>query len=259
MRKALAELKGAARQNGAGQNGARPAATPLQSPGKADSLAAPAASDQELTAAQRLVAEQRKAAEALLFEAYVLEERLKNEAQATEAVTQCKAAKEKAAALATQEQQAEQLARSASERHKTLAAKRLDADNLVAKTRADAEAAKNEIAQLQQRLRGTRLSAEQLLASISQHEKLAKECAEKEAAAQGEAAEATARVGACQAAWETAENESKAAQERADAFKGALPATTQNLAGINDVENLAARIAEQAGELRRGSLKTNPA
>jgi hypothetical protein len=115
----------------------------------------------DLTAAQRLVAEQRKAAEALLLEACVLEDRLKSEAKAAQAAGEYAAAKAKVEAAAA----------------------------------------------------------------------MIAEWTTKQAEAQREAA---------------------TAQERAEALQKELSAATQGLAGIHDVQALAARIAEQASALQRG-------
>jgi hypothetical protein len=199
-----------------------------------------AASDDPLTPAQRLLAEQRKAAEALLLEACALEERLKGEAKAAQAASECAAAKAKADGAAILEQQAKELAQASSERRAVLAAEREDAEKLVVATRADAEAARAQVAELEQRL--------------LEHEARAKEWAAKQAAAEHDAAEALARVVACQTERVAAEKEANAAEERAEALKNELAATTQSLAGIDDVQALAARIAEQASVLKHGPL-----
>jgi hypothetical protein len=212
----------------------------------------PAASDEGLTVAQRLVAEQRKAAEALLLEACVLEERLNSEVQAAQAASEYAAARAKADGAAILEQQAKELARASSEHSAVLAAERGDAEKLVVTTRADAEAAKAQVAELEQQLQDARRLAEQTFSTVGAHEARAKESAAKQAAAEQDAAEALARVVACQAERAAAEAEAKAAEERAEALKKELPVTTQSLAGINDIQALAARIAKQASVLKRG-------
>ncbi len=213
----------------------------------------PAASDAAIVAAQRLVAEQRKAAEALLREACVLEERLKSEAKVAQAVSEYAMAKAKAQNATILEQQAKELAQVSSEQRAVLAAELENAERLVATTRGDAEAAEAQVTALEQQLRDAQRSADQALLALESLEAHAKEVAEKQAAAEHEAAEATARAVACQAERATAENEAKAAEERAEALRKELPEPAQTLAGIDDVETLAARIAEQASALKRGA------
>lgn len=207
------------------------------------------ANDEALSAAQRLMAEQRKAAEALLSEVCALEERLNAEALEKNALGQLRAANEKAEGAAILVQHAKELAQAASQRHRTLADERKSAEDFAAKARADAEAAKTKIAELQEQLREARQVAEQKASSIGQHEARAKECAQQEAAAQREATEADARVVESQAACEVAANEAKAAEQRAAARKQQLATKMQN--GAGEVQNLAQRIAEQASALAR--------
>ena len=214
-----------------------------------DDRATVVASDEALSAAQRLMAEQRKAAEALLSEVCALEERLKAEALEKNALGELRAANEKAEGAAILVQQAKELAQAALERHRALANERKSAEDLAAKTRADAEAAKATIVELQEQLREARQVAEQKASSIGQHEARAKECALQEAAAQREATDADARVVESQAACEVAANEAKAAEQRAAARKQQLATKMQN--GVGEVQNLAQRIAEQASALAR--------
>ncbi len=223
--KALAEAKAVAVAKAENEERPAPAEEPAPS------------GDGALQAAQQLMAEQRKAAEALLREVSVLEERLKNEAQAAQAAgeyTNLKAKVENAAIL---EQQAKELAQTASERHGVLATERKHAENLAANARADAKALRAQLAELEQLL--------------LQREAKASEAAQRESVAEREAGEAAERVIACQLACVAAENEAKEARERAAALKKDLPSATQGFAGITDVQALAVRIAEQATALTR--------
>jgi hypothetical protein len=194
-------------------------------------------SDDALKAAQQLMAEQRKAAEALLREVAVLEDRLKNEAQAAQAAIDFDGARVKVDKAALLEQQAKELAQTASERHGILATERKHAENLAANARADAKAMRTQLAELEQQL--------------LQRESKASEALQRESVAEREATEAAERVMACQLATVAAEKEAKEAKERADALKKELPSTTQGFAGITDVQALAVRIAEQASALTR--------
>lgn len=198
----------------------------------------PAAStDGALKAAQQLMAEQRKAAEALLREVSVLEERLKTEAQAAQAADEYTSFKAKVENAAILEQQAKELAQTASERHGVLATERKHAENLAANARADAKALRAQLAELDQLL--------------LQRESKASEAAQREAVAEREAAEAAERVIACQLSCVAAEKEAKEAKERAEALKKDVPSATQGFAGITDVQALAVRIAEQATALTK--------
>jgi hypothetical protein len=199
--------------------------------------------DETMSQALRIIAEQRKAAEALLLEACALEDRLKSEAKLTGAASEYAAAREKAESAALAEQEAHHLAQASSEHHAAVATERRDLEALIAAEHAETEAFLAQIAQLEQQLKETQESAEQMFRALELHEALAKECLEKEAVAGHEAAEATARVVACQAERVAAEKEAVVARERADALKKALPATAG--ARIDEVHTLAARIAEQ--------------
>jgi chromosome segregation ATPase len=227
--KALAEAKAVVAKAETEERAVVQAPAPVQDPA--------ASSDGALKAAQQLMAEQRKAAEALLREVAVLEDRLKNEAQAAQAAVDYDGARERVDKAATLEQQAKELAQTASERHGVLASERKHADNLAANARADAKALRAQLAELEQQL--------------LQRESKASEAAQRENAAEREATEAAERVIACQLATVAAEKEAKEAKERADALKKELPGTTQGFAGITDVQALAVRIAEQATALTR--------
>jgi hypothetical protein len=183
----------------------------------------PAASNGALDGAQRLIAEQRKAAEALLSEVCALEERLKGEAKAAQAAQAFTAANEKAKAAVLLEQQAKELAASASEGHRALATERKNAET--------------KIADLKQQL--------------SALEARAKECAAEEVMAERKAGEAKERIVACQSASVAAQKEAKAAEEHAAALKKELPESAQSFAGIDEVQTLAAKISEQASALTR--------
>jgi chromosome segregation ATPase len=227
--KALAEAKAVVAKAETEERAAAQAPAPTQDPA--------ASSDGALKAAQQLMAEQRKAAEALLREVSVLEDRLKNEAQAAQAAVDYDGARTKVDTAATLEQQAKELAQTASERHGILATERKHAENLAANARADAKALRAQLAEIEQQL--------------LQRESKASEAAQRESVAEREATEAAERVMACQLATVAAEKEAKEAKERADALKKELPSTAQGFAGITDVQALAVRIAEQASALTR--------
>ena len=185
-----------------------------------------------------LVAEQRKAAEALLLQVAELEARFQTEAHAARAVADYKSAKEKAEAAMTLEQQAIELADAAVEHHRALAAERQETDSLVATTRVDAEAAKAKVEELQEQLRDARRLADQTRSALEPREARAKELAANEAAAQREAAEAAAGVTACQSARAQAEKDVEDARKYAESL-------------TSEIAELSARIAQQAAEVKR--------
>jgi len=185
-----------------------------------------------------LVAEQRKAAEALLLQVAELERRLQTEAHAAQAVADYKWAKEKAEAAVTLEQQANELAHAAVEHHRALVSERQETDSLVVSTRVDAEAAKAKVEELQEQLRDARRLVDQTLSALEPREARAKELAANEAAAQRKAAEAAAGVTACQSARAQAEKDVEAAQKRAESL-------------TSEIAELSARIAQQAVEVKR--------
>lgn len=231
---------------------AKPAApaAPAQPPAAAAAPAPTAPASEAMTAAQQLVAEQRKAAEALLLEAYVLEERLKSEAAAAQASEMYSTAKAKADAATAAEAEAKELARMAADLRTAAANERRDAENQVLTARGEVKAAKAKIGELEQQLRDAKQVLEQTLQMIALRESRIKECTTKEAAAKRDAADATTHVVACENARIAAVKEAEAAQTQVDSLKGE---TSQDLAGIGDVRALAARIAKQASALRRGA------
>lgn len=185
-----------------------------------------------------LVAEQRKAAEALLLQVAELEERLQTEAHAAQAAADYTSAKEKAEAARILEQQANELAHAAVERHSAVLTERQEADKLVATTRADAETAKANVAKLQDQLRDARRLSDESLSALAPRENRAKELAANEAAAQRKAAEAAASVSACQAARAQAEKEAEEAKKWAETL-------------TSEIAELSMRIAQQAAEVNR--------
>jgi chromosome segregation ATPase len=204
---------------------------------------APATED-SMNDALRIIAEQRKAAEALLQEANVLEERIRSEAQAMEAEREYVAACDKAQDALVAEQEAHDNAKASAQRHAASVTERKDLEDLIALKRTESDAATAFIAELEQKLSEAKEALDQMASAATAREARVKECTEKEAAAQREAAEAAACVAARQAEREAAENEAKALQERAEAAKGSLPAV-QGFVAMDMVQNLAAKIAEQ--------------
>lgn len=226
------------------------AETPTVEPAMPDDVhPQPAVSKEALTAALRLVSEQRKAAEGLLLEACVLEDRLKSEPKAAQAADEYAAAKAKVEAVTIQEQEAKALAQASSEHRISLTLKLREAETLVVETRLDAEAASAQVAALEHQLRDARRLAEQTLFLVERHEANAKKCSAKLTTAEHEAEEAAARMVRWQDARAAAENEAAAAGTRAEALEKHLPGAAQPLAGMSDVQALAARIAEQVSIL----------
>jgi hypothetical protein len=207
-----------------------------------------------LTEAQRLAAEQRKAAEALLLEACVLEQRIAYEAKVEAAQHEYTKAKEKADNAAILEQQAKELAQASAERYVAVVSERKEAEQLVATCRSALDAARMQVAALEEQLREAQRFAEETASTLRSQEQHIAEIVAREVTAEREASEAAGRVTACLAAREAADKEAKSAQSRVDAVKQSLPSDTVDFAGMNDVRALAARIAEQASALKqRGS------
>jgi chromosome segregation ATPase len=204
-------------------------------------------SSEAVFAAQQLLSEVRKASEALLREVSVLETRLNEEVQVVQATRDYAAAMKKAEGAAIVEQQAKELAQTASTQYNAAATARKSADELTASARMDAETAQVQIAKLERWLQDAHQLAQETSSKLGQHESRAKECAAAEDAAKCEAAEAAARVAACQAASVAAAQELQAARERAEALKQAISQAAPSFAGIGNVQTLATRIVEKAG------------
>jgi hypothetical protein len=195
------------------------------------------------TEALRIIAEQRKAAEALLFEACALEDRLKNEAQRAQAAAEYAAAEDTLESAAFEERRAKQVALTKRERHAALATERKGLHELIASKRGECEAARTKITELERQLAEAQRSAEQIFSVVEAHEARAKECLEEQTTVEREATEAAVRVTACQAEREAAEKAATAAKQRVDALK---KAAINDVTGIEEARILAARIAEQA-------------
>lgn len=204
---------------------------------------------EELSPAQRLVAQQRKTAEALLREVCALEGRLKMEAHAAQAAAEYATAKAKADDAARLEREAKAKAHEASERHGALTAERKTAEEMAAAARANAVEAGSKVAALEQELREAQQRLDVARTARDRHESRAKDSAAQETIAAREAAQAADRVASSHAARAAAEKIARAAQEGAEAAKSDLPAGTKSLAGISDVQNLAKRLAEEASAL----------
>lgn len=241
-----------------------PAETPKVELGVIEPDAQPEAveADPATTEALRLIAEQRKAAEALLSETRALEDQIKNAAAAAHASRAYQAAKSKsdsAAAkvetVAAAEAEAKQRAEALVHDHSLLAGELKSIEDMVASKRREADAAKAEIAELERKLGEMQRSAQTVFSDLALHESRARECVTRETAAARSAAEAAARAAARKAERETAEAAAQTAQERAEALKAELPLTQDG--AIENLQRLTARISEQAQlarSLRNGSL-----
>jgi hypothetical protein len=224
---------------------AEPASTPQVDAG------ALAGSPEALSLAQEFVSKQREATEALLREVVELEGRLRTEARAAEARAELETFKEKADAAAALVQQAEDEAAAAAERRQAVAAQCAEADQRVTAAHQDAEAAKARAADLQQQLQDAQQAAEEAAATLDQRETYAKEFADKLDAAARDETDAAELVEMRQAAWAAAEKDVQAAEVRVEQLTNEL--TPQDVAAINTVQVLAARIAEDALKLKPGS------
>jgi chromosome segregation ATPase len=135
---------------------------------------------------EQLVAEQRKAAEALLFEAYMLEARVKHDAVAAETAEQHAAANQRLDRARGVEREARSIA-----------------DGATKQVTSETAALKDAERQLQQ--------AQSVLEGYQQR---AQECAAQREAAETEAAEAAAAVKACDARRKDALNDARALAAR---------------------------------------------
>lgn len=208
---------------------------------------------QATVAAQALLAELRKAGEALLREVSTLETHVNEEAQVVQATRDHAAAAKKADGAAIAELQAKELAQTASKQYSAAATARKSADELAASARTDAEKVDTQIASLERWLCEARTLAQDTSSKLEQYESRAQDCAAAEDAARYEATEAAARVAAGQAASLAAAKEAQAARERAEALKQALPQPPPTLTGISNVQTIATRIVEEAAALTRDS------
>jgi hypothetical protein len=218
--------------------------------------AAPGANGETLSTAQNLVAEQRRVVESLLIEVRALEDRLNTEVTAAQADETYKAAKEKVARLAHLEQQANEVLHAAAARHDAALTERKETERLAVAARTEADGAQARVTGLEQQLKEAQLTAAQAVSLATQRESKAKECGEKETTAQRELVDATDRATACRADSTAAATEASALKEAADNLKNQLPTTAPNLAGVNDVQALASRIAQHATAL---AAKDTPA
>jgi hypothetical protein len=210
----------------------------------ADDTASEDAADSEVVnEALRLVADQRKAAEALLFEVCVLEDQIKDEVQVAEAVRASNVAKEKSDRATAEAEQAMVAALQKFDARNALEAERKQLEELLAAKRAEADAAMAKIEELDRALQQAKDSAGQIHSAVASQETYATECAEKERAAQVEEMHAVERMQACNATRDAAQAAAASAQERVEALKQTV--SIRRTPGLEASQALAARIAEQ--------------
>lgn len=224
--------------------------------------------DPATSEALRLIADQRRAAEALLSETRALEDQIKTAAVAAQAMRtyQCAQAKadeavSKVTAVAAAEAEAKQRADALVHDHSVLAGELKSIETQVNAKRTEADTAKAEIAELERRLGELQRMSQTVFSDLALHESRARECSVRETAAARSAAEAAARAASRKSEREAAEAAAQAARERAEALKADLP-PVQEAGAIEDLQRLTARITEQvelARNLRNGSLKVQKA
>jgi chromosome segregation ATPase len=197
-----------------------------------------------------LLAEQREVAEALLRECSTLEERVKAEAMVAQAEREFTEATGKADAAALLGRRSKEVARAASARRDSLTTERLNLDHLIAAARAEGQAADAQVSEAEQRLREARQVAEQCSARLERDETRARECAANESVAVAEEREAGELVAVHEAAHREAEKEAQSAKERLEALKGNGASATQSFARIDEIEDLAIRIARSCAEYK---------
>ncbi|HZZ00735.1 MAG TPA: hypothetical protein VFE36_14300 [Candidatus Baltobacteraceae bacterium] len=219
--------------------------------------------DPATSEALRLIADQRRAAEALLSETRALEDQIKNAAVAAQAMRAYKSAKAKAdeavakvTSIVAAEAEAKQRADALVRDHSVLASELKSIETLVSAKRSEADAAKVEILELERRLSELQRTSQTVLSDLALHESRGRECSARETAAARSAAEAAARAGSRKTEREAAEAAAQAAHTSAEALEAALP-PVQESGTIEDLRLLTARITEQvqlARNLRNGSL-----
>lgn len=199
--------------------------------------------DEAIDDALRLVADQRKAAEALLLEVCVLEDQLKDEVQVANAVRALSVAKVASDRAAVEAEEAMVAALQRFDVRNAMQAERKQLEERLTTKRAEAEAANAKIEELERALQEAKNSAGQIASAVALHEAQAKECADKECAALSEETNAVERMQACNASRDAAQAAAASAQERVEALKQTLSARRTN--GLEASQVLAARIAEQ--------------
>ncbi len=192
-----------------------------------------------LSEAQLGAIEHRKAAEALLREACMLEERLANEAAAARATRLRLAAQEKASLA----EQATALEQEAIEYASDLAVRRTSAQR-------QWNDAKGQVAERKLHFEKARQLAYDAEKELEAHEGQAAECAATQEALERDVAQAAKQVAQCGAAREQAEKEAVAAQQRfASSFNGAMKPTPT--IGNSELEKLQVRVAEQSAAVHQ--------
>jgi DNA repair exonuclease SbcCD ATPase subunit len=214
----------------------------------------PNADFDQLTSVARLVAEQRKAAEAMLQEVAAFEEQLQAQTQMAEASQALGTASAKIEAL----REAELAAQAACE---ALLARRdqlqglqteTDAELLAAKTRlSDAQQA---AAELEKRLREALQHTHDAAALIERVEAESGELASSQAAVEGEISSAMERVQACRQETAVAQTEAESAREHVKALNVAL-ASPSGDDPFTALQRLALRLAEDASTMAAAAEK----
>lgn len=208
---------------------------------------AAADADGAFEAARRFLAEHRQTVESLMREFSAIEGSVNSQAEVNAALAEYTTARQRASETAIEEQRLKELLDEASDRHRTLMREREDASELVETVRAKAVTAKNELRELEERLRDAQQAVADKFAALDEHEGFAKDCAATEAAAASEAAAVEQRHTACRNARAAAEKEAQAAKDRAETLKE--KSGVQTLSGFGDVHRLAIKIAQAAAEL----------
>src|SRR6185312_7601158 len=199
----------------------------------------------------------------LLSETRALEDQIKNAAVAAQATRAYQSAKTKAddasakaQSAAAAEAEAKQRSDSLVHDHSVLSSELKGIEEILALKRHEADAVKNEIAELERKLGEMKSAAQTVFSDLALHESRSRECTARETAAARSAAEAAARTAARRAEREAAEAAAQAALERAETLRANLP-SAQDTGAIEDLQRLTARITEQvelARSLRNGSL-----
>jgi hypothetical protein len=202
--------------------------------------------------AQKLAAQQREAAERLLHETRMLEERITMEAEIARAVRAQAEAKERAESAVQDERRAREAAENIAQRKTTVANQVREAEDRVATCRSGADAAKAQIDELERLLQDAQRLYDETLVTINAQKERIEQSKAQQLEIEADAVEVATQLASSRAAREKAEVELKAAQNRVEDLRKSQPAQINGEDSAESVRSLAMRIAEQAAVLKRG-------
>lgn len=208
-----------------------------------------------LTAAQRLVAEQRKAAEAMLQEVEAFEERLRAETLIAEASHALSAADAKMETLRAAEQQAHAAFEALRTRHEELQGKESESEAALHAARAQHDDAETETAELEGRLREAHQRTHEAAARVERAEAEIAEVASEKAATEEGIAAAREHLEAQRLQAQEAHAEADAARERFSGLTASGVSSESSGEPFVVLQRLSLRLAEEASAMATVSEK----